>query len=154
MSRSKGSVRIGPISLFTLMTVLCLAVLGVLSISTAQATYAAAEKQAAFTADTYVNESAAQNLLANVDETLASVRKAGGSLDAALVAVDGMLPSNAKREGTTVSAKFSTESGRALDIELTVRANATYEITAGKATTQWPNASSGETLWSGAAQTR
>ena len=52
MNSTNGSVRIGPISLFTLVIILCLAVMAVLSATTAQATYSAAEKQALFTNDT------------------------------------------------------------------------------------------------------
>lgn len=48
MNSTNGSVRIGPISLFTLVIILCLAVMAVLSATTAQATYSAAEKQALF----------------------------------------------------------------------------------------------------------
>lgn len=154
MSRSTGSVRIGPISLFTLVIVLCLAVLSVLAVTTAQATYAAADKQAAFTQDTYANERAAQQFVADVDAALAFVRTSDGGLDAALAAVDRVLPANASRDGSTVRATFSTDSGRTLDVELTVSANATYEIASWKATTQWTNEGPGQTLWSGAAQSR
>ena len=154
MSNAGGSVRIGPISLFTLVIVLCLAVLGVLAITTAQATYTAAAKQAAFTEDTYANEDAAQRLVANLDEALVGVRASGGGLEAAQTAVDRMLPSNAERDGSTVRATFTADSGRTLAIALTLRANATYEVTAWKATTPSTNAEPGETLWSGAAQTR
>ena len=154
MSRSAGSVRIGPISLFTLVIVLCLAVLSVLAVTTAQATYAAAEKQAVFTQDTYANENAAQRFLADVDAALAPVRASGGGLDAALAALDRMLPENASRAGSSVQATFTTDSGRTLDVELTVTANATYEIASWKATTQWTNDGPGQTLWSGAAQSR
>ena len=59
MNSTNGSVRIGPISLFTLVIILCLAVMAVLSATTAQATYSAAEKQALFTNDTYQNEQGA-----------------------------------------------------------------------------------------------
>ena len=63
-TRGRGSVRIGPISLFALVIILCLAVMAVLSVTTAQATYAAAERQASFTTDTYANERAGQELVA------------------------------------------------------------------------------------------
>lgn len=64
MNSTNGSVRIGPISLFTLVIILRLAVMAVLSATTAQATYSAAEKQALFTNDTYQNEQAAQSAVA------------------------------------------------------------------------------------------
>ena len=111
MNSTNGSVRIGPISLFTLVIILCLAVMAVLSATTAQATYSAAEKQALFTND-------------------------------------------AQRDGARVLMTFASSSGRTLDVELTITANATYEISQWKATTQWTNDGPGATLWSGAAQTR
>ena len=154
MSGSNSTVRIGPISLFTLVIVLCLAVLSVLAVTTAQATFAAADKQAAFTQDTYANESAAQQFVADMDAALASVRASDGGLDAALAAVDRVLPANASRDGSTVHATFSSDSGRTLTVELIVSANATYEIASWKATTQWTNEGPGQTLWSGAAQSR
>ena len=154
MSDSNSSVRIGPISLFTLVIILCLAVMAVLSVTTAQATYSAAEKQALFTDDTYENERAAQNAVAAIDEELEGVRASGGGLSAALSAVDKALPAEAQRDGSTVRMSFSTPSGRTLDVELEIGANATYEIRQWKATTQWTDAGPGVTLWSGAAQTR
>ena len=74
MNSTNGSVRIGPISLFTLVIILCLAVMAVLSATTAQATYSAAEKQALFTNDTYQNEQAAQSAVAVIDAALEDVR--------------------------------------------------------------------------------
>ena len=154
MNSTNGSVRIGPISLFTLVIILCLAVMAVLSATTAQATYSAAEKQALFTNDTYQNEQAAQSAVAVIDAALEDVRASGGGLDEALAAVDEALPADAQRDGSRVLMTFASSSGRTLDVELTITANATYEISQWKATTQWTNDGPGATLWSGAAQTR
>ena len=154
MNSTNGSVRIGPISLFTLVIILCLAVMAVLSATTAQATYSAAEKQALFTNDTYQNEQAAQSAVAVIDAALEDVRASGGGLDEALAAVDEALPVDAQRDGSRVLMTFASSSGRTLDVELTITANATYEISQWKATTQWTNDGPGATLWSGAAQTR
>lgn len=77
MSKSHGSVRMGPISIFTLLIVLCLAVMAVLSISTSQATYVLAQRQANATVALYANEAAAQDLVAHVDQTLAQARAQG-----------------------------------------------------------------------------
>ena len=145
MNSTNGSVRIGPISLFTLVIILCLAVMAVLS---------ATEKQALFTNDTYQNEQAAQSAVAVIDAALESVRASGGGLDEALAAVDEALPADAQRDGSRVLMTFASPSGRTLDVELTITANATYEISQWKATTQWTNDGPGATLWSGAAQTR
>lgn len=154
MSQSRGSVRIGPISLITLVIVLCLAVMAVLAVTTAQATYAAAEKQALFTTDTYANEMEGQRFVADVDAALAPVREADGGEQAAFDAVDRVLPENATRDGSLVTAVFATDSGRTLEVGLVIRADGTYEISLWKATTQWTDTGSGETLWSGPANTR
>ena len=68
--------------------------------------------------------------------------------------MDEALPADAQRDGSRVLMTFASSSGRTLDVELTITANATYEISQWKATTQWTNDGPGATLWSGAAQTR
>lgn len=154
MSGSNSTVRMGPISLFTLVVIVCLAVMAVLSATTAQATYVAAEKQALFTDDTYANESAAQSAVAAIDAALQPVRDAGGGLDAALAAVDQALPvdaAKAQRDGASVLLTFAAPSGRTLDVRLTINANATYEISQWKATTQWTNDGPSNMLRPGAA---
>ena len=154
-TRGRGSVRIGPISLFALVIILCLAVMAVLSVTTAQATYAAAERQASFTADTYANERAGQEFAADIDAALAPVRAAGGGLAlGALAAVRAALPADAELDGSTVKAEFTADSGRALAVVLQIHADATYSVASWKATTLWTESGAGETLWSGAAQTR
>ena len=72
MARPHGSVRIGPISLFTLIIILCLAVLAVLSITTARAELSITERQAATTTGTYQLEVQGQEFVAAVDGALAS----------------------------------------------------------------------------------
>ena len=67
MARPHGSVRIGPISLFTLIIILCLAVLAVLSVTTARAELSVTERQAATTTETYQLEVRGQEFLAAVD---------------------------------------------------------------------------------------
>lgn len=71
MAKPHGSVRIGPISLFTLIIILCLAVLAVLSVTTARAELSITERQAATTTETYQLETAAQQFVAEVDAALA-----------------------------------------------------------------------------------
>lgn len=172
-SRQSGSVRIGPVSVFSLVIVLCLAVLAVLSVTTAQAAYTAAEKQARFTTDTYVNEQAAQNFVAEIDGALSSVRAgdatagtdmgdadadgAGNAVGAQALAAAAEVASayeNAYVDGNQVGAEFSTDSGRTLSVIVTIRDDATYEISQWRTTTQWNETGSGEVLWSGSAQSR
>ena len=106
-TRGRGSVRIGPISLFALVIILCLAVMAVLSVTTAQATYAAAERQASFTADTYANERAGQEFAADIDAALAPVRAAGGGLAEALACIIDKL--NHERSGHIITMEDPIE---------------------------------------------
>lgn len=70
MAKPHGSVRIGPISLFTLIIVLCLAVLTVLSVTTSLAELSTTERQAATTTETYQLEAVGQQFVADVDAAL------------------------------------------------------------------------------------
>ena len=70
MAKPHGSVRIGPISLFTLIIVLCLAVLTALSVTTSLAELSTTERQAATTTETYQLESVGQQFVADVDAAL------------------------------------------------------------------------------------
>lgn len=163
MSRGRGSVRIGPVSLLTLLIVLCLAVMAVLAVTTAQATYAVTSRQASFTKDTYANEAAAQRFVATLDEVLQDQRSAGAARNDVMQTLnrnlprmleessDGATSASATIDGNIVSASFVTESGRVLNVELVVKANLAYEIG------QWktaPPADKGasETLWTGPEQ--
>lgn len=70
MAKPHGSVRIGPISLFTLIIILCLSVLAVLSLTTARAQLSITERQAATTTETYQLERVGQTFLSEVDGAL------------------------------------------------------------------------------------
>lgn len=67
-------VRIGPLSLFALIIVICLAVLSVLAFSSANASLVMSQRQATATVELYLDETAAQEFLAGVDDVLATVR--------------------------------------------------------------------------------
>ena len=67
MNDSQSSVRIGPISLFALIAVICLATLAVLSIATSNATYRLTTLQADSMAQQYHAETAAQTFVARID---------------------------------------------------------------------------------------
>lgn len=72
MAKPHGSVRIGPISLFALIIILCLAVLSVLSLSTASSELRISERQAQTTTETYQLETVGQAFLAELDGALKS----------------------------------------------------------------------------------
>lgn len=138
-----NKVRIGPISIITLIAVLCMAVLGILAISTANATYTISNRQADATASMYCNEAAAQQFVAELDDTLARVRNAGGTQDEAEQAVDralddiaaearqaadGRVSVVASQDNGKVTAEFICDNMRKLDIAITIRDDATYRI--------------------------
>ena len=76
------------------------------------------------------------------------------NIRAARAAVRAALPADAELDGSTVKAEFTADSGRALAVVLQIHADATYSVASWKATTLWTESGAGETLWSGAAQTR
>ena len=79
MAKPHGSVRIGPISLFALIIILCLAVLAVLSLSTSIAELKITERQAQTTTETYQLETVGQTFASEVDAALVD-----GTLDTLL----------------------------------------------------------------------
>lgn len=149
----KGTVRMGPISLFTLVVALCLAVMAVLAVTTARASGALAERQAAFTADDYANEAAAQELLSRVRATAA----AGGAeaveaqLEVLLAACsegeDGPAITATANEGQ-VSVHVESASGRCLDATLVIAADGDVSVTSWRATTLWDETTD-DVLWTG-----
>lgn len=102
MAKPHGSVRIGPISLFTLIIILCLAVLAVLSLTTARAELSITERQAATTTETYQLERVGQTFLSEVDSALKQ-----GDLTAVLPEwgiAEGAAPADAAAaEGETIA---------------------------------------------------
>ena len=109
--RRVSTVRMGPISVFALVIILCLAVLGVLSASTATAGSSLAQRQASFAADDYRNEVAGQQLYAAADDALAPVRAAGGDAAAVSAALEAALPdiTAAAQEGFAEGGSVSAE---------------------------------------------
>ena len=171
MAREKGSVRIGPVSVFALVVILGLAVLAVLSAATAQASHTEAQAQADFTRSSYVNDAAAAQALADIDAALAdavlaqeaAAADADGrgdasayDIDAAMSAVSAVLPQGQVADGcaaesfvdgTAVRMTFSTEDGRTLDVELAVRDDLTYSIERWVVTTAWNQGPEETKLW-------
>lgn len=165
MERRPSTVRMGPISVFALVIILCLAVLGVLSVTSASAGSALAQRQAEFTADDYRNEIAGQSFYARVDDVLTQVRAQGGDAQAAAAALDAATAQIAQEASsdagsqTTVSASLEggelavhiqAQSGRCLDIEFAIQPDATLSVAAWKATTLWTEDTT-DHLWTGGA---
>lgn len=146
------TVRMGPLSLFALVVALCLAVMAVLSVATANASMALAERQASFTADDYANEAVAQELLARIRSAAreGGAGAVGARLDDLVAACsDGDGPSlTASMEGGQVSMHVESESGRCLDALLDVGEDGSVGVASWRATTLWDE-DTGDVLWTG-----
>lgn len=147
--KESGSVRMGPLSLFVLVIVLCMAVLAVLSFATARASSSEASRQVEFTLATYANEEAAQEYVAEVDAQLARVARKGGSLDDAMRAVRAVSPDVAKIEGSRVSVAFSCDGNRRLNVTLAVNDDLSYTVTKWKTSVGWVQTDEGQNFWPG-----
>lgn len=165
MERRPSTVRMGPISVFALAIILCLAVLGVLSVTSAAAGSALAQRQAEFTADDYRNEIAGQSFYARADDVLAQVRAQGGDAQAASAALEAAMAQiaqgassdagsqttvSASLEGGELAVHIQAQSGRCLDIEFAIQPDATLSVAAWKATTLWTEDTT-DHLWTGGA---
>lgn len=157
----------GPISVFALVIILCLAVLGVLSVTSASAGSALAQRQAEFAADDYRNEIVGQSFYAHADDVLARVRAQGGdaqaasaALEAAMVDIGSAASSDVgvpitlstSLDGGELEVRIQAQSGRCLDIEFAIQSDATLSVAAWKATTLWTEDTT-DHLWTGGAAT-
>ena len=165
MARSRNTgVRIGPISLLTLISVLLLAVLSMLCITTTKAASAMTDRQVESVSQTYALDSCGQWALAVVDETLQSGGSAADAASAMLgrwdsikqqavsdVAAAGNLTLTANSSGDVLNFEISADSGKALNAQVRV-SGTTYQIEKWQTATtlQMPE----ETLWSGASSTK
>lgn len=147
-STREENVRIGPISIFALIVIICLAVLAVLTVSTAHASLVLSQRQAQATHELYLTETAAQTFIAGIDEQLGDMRAPSAAsadndaqsklriIDSSLVAlrdeareaVDGQVEITASTINDQVIAEFSCEGGRTLKIAVTILSDGTYRI--------------------------
>lgn len=167
MKRAAGGVRMGPVSIFSLVIALCVAVLAVLAVSTAQADRALAVRQGDFLQAEYANETAGQTFLAEVDEAVGAIAAdpaTGSDQQAVLDALAGELPRicadaqsaaggsevtvDARIAGSTVHVTCSSSAGRQLSIQLAVAPDATVEVQAWQSTTPWVEPEQPQ-LWTG-----
>ena len=168
MDTPRQQVHIGPISLFTLVAALGMAVLAVLSVSTSNAMYTLAKRAALMTSETYEADVCGQRLLAELDGVLQDAR----SQDADVYgAVSGKLPtivSAAQQEADPFSlaaddeavevtaslierelvAAIKTPAGCRIDLKVAISEDGTYEVMEWKATTDPEVSTTVETLWS------
>ena len=114
MAKPHGSVRIGPISLFTLIIILCLAVLAVLSLTTARAELSITERQAQTTTETYALETAGQEFVAAVD---AALTEGGSSALDEVLSTYGVTEAAADAEATADASEAAPAAGETIEDE-------------------------------------
>lgn len=148
-ARHEAVIRMGPLSIFTLVIALCLAVVAVLAVSAGNASLVMTERQAESVAQLYLGEEAAEEFVAQLDARLANVRAAGdagaslqaveeglsASIAAAESSVGGQVSASASLDGRLVRAEFSCQNGRTLFLEVRVLDDARLRIEAWKMAT-------------------
>lgn len=147
---TSGSVRMGPVTLISLVIILCLAVLAVLSVNTARANNAQAQRQQEIATSTYSNEFAAQKYLSDVDLALSKAKTAKADKGETMKLVREASPDAASVEGSTVRVAFATKNGRRLTVEIEIQGNYTYRVIQWTTSTDWDdeNTDTGN-LWDG-----
>lgn len=155
------SVRIGPASLFTLVIIVCLAVLAVLAASTANATLVMSQRMGTANQEFYLDDAAGQVLLAEIDQALAGARdgdEAARAVGAALPGIcsraeesaGGKASVDASFEGRRVNAEITCHNGRVLKITVALLDDATYRIDRWKMTAVQNEEQPTGSLWTGA----
>lgn len=172
MARNQGSVRMGPLGLFTLVAVLCMATLCVLCIVTAQASLQMSHRYAASNQLAYQNEQAAQTWLASVAQKpnptkvdlQTAARKAQAatgdesavSIEAQVIPVEQAVADLGLEESVNpasytaaIQARFEADAGKTLDVVVAMRANGSYQVLSWKAAAELSEETVTESLWSG-----
>lgn len=138
-STDADDVRMGPLALFTFLAIMCLSVLAVLCVSTANATLALSERRAEATTEVYRDEVAAQAFVAALDEQVVAGAQPETALDsartAALDTTEGELSVVAAQDGEKYEASFDCGNGRQLNIVLTYKQDGTYRVEEWRMTT-------------------
>ena len=147
MKTRQHIVRIGPLTILSMVIVLGLTTMAVLSFTTARASQLTASKQADSIQALYVNERAGQEFLAQVDEELARIAGSTTNAQDAAAGVRSALK-DSDGAGNEVSAAF-TAGNRTLTVVVAIQDDLTYSIK------QWSSEAKIESkedthLWQGA----
>lgn len=162
--KSTSSMRIGPISVITLISILMLAVLTLLCLATTRANYTMAQRQSAATTQAYVLDACAQDIVSEIDDELQSAGSATAAASAisenaasvaqaaiALLETQGIdagdLTAEVQVQGTQIAINVAQAGERELNAIVTLNDNLTYTINSWKTSTIWQ--SEDQTLWSG-----
>lgn len=148
-------VRMGVLNLLTLIIALCLAVLAVLSLTTAHRSELLSKRQSEHLQNVFIAEQVGQEFLAEVDTELA-ILVAQGYTPNTMAATLQNIPFQPsvhqnvshfiQDADNTVTATFTTPSNQSLTCVLTISSNGTYEITEWKSVKLWNEEVEGEQL--------
>ena len=154
MAHKTEGVRIGPISLETLIAILLVGVLALLCVVTASASQTMAQRQASATTETYALDSCGQRMLAGISAELSS----SGSLESTASKLSSIAKKAKKESGEeslnietssdskSLSFTISAQDGKKLDAKVS-RKDGELSVDQWKLTSQQQDAE--ETLWSG-----
>lgn len=154
MARRTGVVRMGPVAIFVLVTVVCVAIMAVLSVAVSRADLTLARRQATFMEDDYANETACQTLYASVsdlvaDDALDATALEAARAEAAATDASGETELSAELDGNRVTARAVQPSGRTLEIVLECAADGTdVAVAAWRSSTPWTETNDTD-LWTG-----
>ena len=154
MARRTGVVRMGPVAIFVLVTVVCVAIMAVLSVAVSRADLTLVRRQASFMEDDYANETVCQTLYAAVNDLVATGELDASALEAARAEaaatdISGETELSAELEGDRVTARAVQPSGRTLEIVLERADTGTgAEVAAWRASTLWTETNDTD-LWTG-----
>ncbi len=161
-SKPNEGVRIGPISLLTLISVLLLAVLAMLCVTTANASRAMSRRQADAATSSYRIESCGQALIAELDDVAhANGTDAASAVSSIAARLDTIkqaaldtseaddLDIDAKTDGSCVTFSIAATDGRRLDACITFNDDLTYTVDQWKVTTTQSDQAESDTLWTG-----
>lgn len=153
MTRKTEGVRIGPISLVTLISILLLAVLAMLCVTSANAAQTMAERQADSTTETYALDSCGQDVVSAIDARLAKT----GSMKSATKHATAIIQKAAKEahiispvigvgrsSSDALTFSVTTESGKSLEAKISDK-NGKLSIDRWKMTTK--TQATEESLW-------
>lgn len=158
--KSSEGMRIGPVSLLTLIAVLLLAVLAMLCVTTANAASAMANRQAEAIEQTYRVDACGQAILASIDDV---AERANGDAENTTLTISKMsdeilnramekcdftgMTAQIDAEGNAVTIGVAQDGGKALDARILIDDDSGYTIQSWKITTtqELPQ----ETLWTG-----
>lgn len=162
MNKRASNIRIGPISVITLISILILAALAMLCFTTTRANYTMANRQADSTNQTYMLDACAQTFLSSIDSELnyaSSAQEAAQVIESKSTSLCTYAVNSAKKagvnvsdvemtastEGTTVALTVESSNGRILRASVELYDDKSYSITEWKTTTAWKTEE--EPLW-------